>query len=453
MSLTTRLSAFFLLALAVVLASFSAVLLVLASLYLDRQVETQAASSLDILTSAAEVGDDGSVEWEPNDRMMTLGRDAGPDGVRWTVTDDSDHVLDRSREQGILSTDWHQTRRHLGPDSRGLTLNVRVPLRQTRDARRLLILAVSTLSLTVWLLCAVLSRRFCRRALAPVLRMASEARGMTADDQGGRLTEPDQGDELGELGRSFNDLLTRRHEAFARQSRFTRDASHQLRTPLAAMLGQVEVALRRDRPVEEYQRVLRLVGHRTEHMKRIVELMLFLARADVDASRPDLEILELNNWFHDAMLRHASHPRVLDFKISQTATELMIRGSSLMLDELLDNLLDNAAKYSEPGTSIELRLGIDSAGRPFLRVSDFGVGITAQEIPFLFEPFHRGQESRRLGVPGVGLGLSVARRITESLGATIEVETQWRTGTCFSVIFPNVQMCELPTEAEVSVPT
>ena len=128
------------------------------------------------------------------------------------------------------------------------------------------------------------------------------------------------GDELQDLGESFNDLLARLHEAFERQRRFTGDASHQLRTPLAAMLGQVDVALRRDRPGEDYRRVLTLVRDKTLHLSQIVEMLLFLARADAEAETPGSEEVDLAAWIKSVELSAQRAGLLLcgDLKVAMT---------------------------------------------------------------------------------------------------------------------------------------
>src|SRR5262249_7637251 len=143
------------------------------------------------------------------------------------------------------------------------------------------------LSLAVWLVAAGLGRRLCRRALAPVAQMAGAARSIPATEPGQRLPVAATADELGDLGRAFNRLLDRLQEAFERQRRFTGEASHQLRTPLAVLLGQAEVALRRDRPPEEYRRVLTVIAEQAGRLHRLVEMLLFLARADAEAAVPE----------------------------------------------------------------------------------------------------------------------------------------------------------------------
>ena len=155
----------------------------------------------------------------------------------------------------------------------------RTPLQKSLQA---LAVVLSSLSLLLWLSAALVGRWLCRRALAPLTRMADAARTIHADDLGRRLPSAGTGDELEDLGRAFNDLLARLQESFERQRRFTGDASHQLRTPLTAILGQLEVLFRRDRPAEEYDRVLKLVQKQAAHLRLIVEMLLFLARADAE---------------------------------------------------------------------------------------------------------------------------------------------------------------------------
>src|SRR5260370_2319896 len=142
--------------------------------------------------------------------------------------------------------------------------------------------------------------------------MAANAREMNVDDLGNRLAIRSTGDELEDLSRSFNGLLERLQESFERQRQFTGDASHQLRTPLTAMLGQVEVALRHARPAEEYQRVLSTVHQKAGHLRRIVEALLFLARADGEARLPELERVPLSAWLEGHLQTWSDHDRAKD---------------------------------------------------------------------------------------------------------------------------------------------
>ncbi|MDB5353043.1 MAG: signal transduction histidine kinase [Planctomycetota bacterium] len=475
MSLTTRLSAFFLAALAMVLVGFSAGLYLLANDHLRRVVDERLDTSLTTLAAAAEIGAEG-VEWEPDERELGLGKDPGADAVRWVVLDERGGRLDQSRnlDGRRLSTDlpsgfttgpwpgrdgrsWRAKARRLAvslplaptvPDSSDprpssprhpeLTLVTFAPLGSTEATLRRLAGTLAIFSGTLWLVAAVAGRSLCRRALAPMMAMARSARDADADEPATRLPVPETGDELRDLGDAFNGLLDRLHEAMERQRRFAGDASHQLRTPLAAVLSQVDVTLRRDRPPDEYRRVLALIRDRGDQLRQIVESLLFLARAERDAGLPDLEVVDLAAWVPGQLPRWDSHARAADLRVvSDAGVTPFARIHRVLLAQLLDNLLDNALKYSSPGTPIQIALRRE-AGFVSLSVQDRGRGISAEDMPHIFQPFYRSPLARLRGESGVGLGLAVARRITLAFGGTLHAESSPGVGSRFVVRLPEV---------------
>jgi signal transduction histidine kinase len=264
--------------------------------------------------------------------------------------------------------------------------------------------------------------------------MAQAASAIRADALGQRLPLPRTGDELDELGRAFNDLLSRLQDAFERQRRFTGDAAHQLHTPLTALLGQVEVTLRRERPPEEYRRVLDLVKGQAGRLRELVDMLLFLARADAEARLPNLERLDLAEWLPEHLRGWARHPRALDLRLeAPPAGSLPVRAHGPMLGQLLDNLLDNACKYSPPGTPVVVRLAGDD-GAVVVSVTDAGPGIAAEDLPHIFEPFYRSARAPKQG--GAGLGLAVARSIARALGGELTAHCESPAGSCFRLSLP-----------------
>lgn len=479
MTLTTRLSLFFLGALALVLVGFSATLYFLAQTYLDRQVDSRLEAALDTLTMAAEVSPNG-VEWDPYDRRLSLASQDGAGAVFWMVSDDRGRRVDgtRDRAAGVAfarSTDlaadgkpdrvadaqgqpWQVARRRLlpGPSPRrqsgaekepaedksktryaALVLTVGVPLGPGQATLRTLAGTLAGISLIVWLLACFAGRALCRRALLPVARMAAAARAMGADPAQ-RLPGAASADELADLGRAFNGLLERLQESFERQRRFTGDASHQLRTPLTAMLGQIEVALRRARSPEEYQRVLASVQGEAGRLHRIVEALLFLARADAEARLPDLERIHLPTWMAGHLATWSGHPRAADLRVEGAPS-----GSGWtavqepLLGQLVDLLLDNACKYSEPGTPVTVRVG-GGPDTTSLTVEDRGWGIAAEDLLHVFDPFYRAAETRQRGRGGVGLGLAIAQRIAGALGGVLTVQSVAAQGSRFTLQLPGL---------------
>jgi signal transduction histidine kinase len=461
-SLASRLSGFFLAALGVVLVGFSVALYGLAAGYLKRQLDERLDAALTTLVAAAEVGP-GGVEWEPGERVLGLGRDPGADQIRWTVLDNCSRLVDRSvnfnisaalevsrdpRSGAILDPGGHTWQAQIrqvtssaksltGPGYPELTFAAFARLGPVQATLRRLALTLSLLSVSLWLVAALVGRWLCRRALAPLTLMATAARGATASDPTTRLPLPGTNDELEDLGQAFNGLLDRLHVALERQRRFTGDASHQLRTPLTGLISQVDVALRQERPIHEYQRVLGVVRTKAAQLRQIIESLLFLARTDSDAPRPELEVVDLACWLPEHLESWSSHPRAADIAIAREgAAPLQVLAHPTLLSQLVDNLLENACKYSRPGTPIVIGLG---RGRDvaLLSIEDQGSGLSAEEQARVFQPFYRTPEARSRGLAGVGLGLAVVERIVNVFGGAIRVASEPGVGSRFEVALPD----------------
>jgi two-component system, OmpR family, sensor kinase len=463
MTLTSRLSASFLGVLAVVLCGFSTALYVLAAVQLHRSVDDRIEATLATLTALAEE-EAGGLEWEPNDRRVIPGKDPGREQVRWAVFDLRGKRLDQSPNLGVadpidhpgprrvdrrghpwrvvsrrLETSKPRTRAQDGSRESALILTAALRLDPIEATLRNLALTLIGLTLGVWGLTALVGRRLCRRALAPLTRMAAAARELGADDPSVRLPVAPTGDELEDLAHAFNGLLGRRHEALERQRRFAGDASHQLRTPLTAVTGQVDVALRRDRPPEEYRRVLGLVRDQSDHLRRIVEALLFLARADAEAGELTLDEFDLIPWVAQQIDRRAALGSP-DRPIYDVPTDgpYLVRAHPALLAQVLDNLLDNARDHGPPGESAEIRLWREP-GVIAMAVEDRGQGIPPEQLSRIFEPFYRASPSRRNGHAGVGLGLAVARRIAHASRGKLDAESEPGRGSRFILRLPEAR--------------
>jgi signal transduction histidine kinase len=253
--------------------------------------------------------------------------------------------------------------------------------------------------------------------------MAGAAREMTAGDLHVRLPMAETHDELEELARAFNGLLSRLEESFERQRRFTGDASHQLRTPVTAMLGQLDVALTRERSPEEYRRTLEAIQSQSQRLRQIVDSQLFLARADAESFRPQLERLDLTSWLLEHLEAWRENARWPDFQFDFSADRpAIVRAHSQLLAQLFDNLLDNAVKYSPAGTPIRIALAIND-NVVECSVTNRGAAISPEDLPNLFEPFFRSADARRRGIAGAGLGLAIAQRIADAMGGLIRADS------------------------------
>ncbi len=470
MRLSTRLSLFFLGTLGLILVGFSVALHAVASEYLRRQVDERLESALNTLVAAAEVTDVG-VEWEPEQRRLSFGLRAVDGQFVWVVRDGDGRRVDGSatveNERPFADSIWSlapagrskrigdrsgrpwriMTRRveRLGrgkapvsPDEpighEALILGAGISMGGVHETLRNLAVLLAILSGSTWTLALLVGGRICRRALRPVTEMAVAAQAIAGHEFDERLPVSATGDELEELARAFNGLLGRQHESHNRQRRFTGDASHQLRTPLTAMQGQVDLALRQPRANEEYRRVLEVVQERTRHLRRIVEALLFLARADAESQRPQLESIELTGWLMEKA-NSWSGPRAEDLDLDAGPDPLWIRAHSALLAEVIDNLIDNACKYSEPSTPIRVRATLTGC-EVRLAVEDRGIGIDPASIGSVKNPFFRTPQARSRDAKGLGLGLSVASRIAEIFDGRLEVESHPGQGCTVSLVLP-----------------
>jgi heavy metal sensor kinase len=275
-----------------------------------------------------------------------------------------------------------------------------------------------------------------RKSLSPIALMDQQTRRITADNLSERLDLPNSRDELGRLATTINQLLGRLDAAFTEQQRFIADASHELRTPVAILRSEAEIALERDRAADEYKNSLVLISEEAERFSRIVEDLFTLARTG--SSQPALikERFYLNELLADCARAAQSLTTRKNVALDiEPLPEMIITGDEELLKRMLLNLLDNAVKYTPEGGTVSLAL----AGRDHeaeIRVSDTGIGIPVEDQAHIFDRFYRVDKARSRGAGGAGLGLAIARWIVEAHGGAISVQSDKGQGSVFRVILP-----------------
>jgi heavy metal sensor kinase len=274
------------------------------------------------------------------------------------------------------------------------------------------------------------------RALAPIRKVVAAAQSTSVRHLSERVAVPDSRDTIEELTRTFNDMLDRIELPVRRQEQFVADASHELRTPLAAIRNTAELALERPRTADSYREALADVLRESESLSRMVEQLLLLARSDARESLP-LTRIDLSELCADAaadceVLLDAQDKR---FRVLLTPQKLVVGGHAESLRRMIIILLDNAIKYTAERAEIVLRTGAD-CGRPFIEVSDTGMGIAAEDLPRIFERFYRVDRARSRATQGFGLGLAIARAIAQNHRAEILVASRVGQGSTFRIWFP-----------------
>jgi heavy metal sensor kinase len=332
--------------------------------------------------------------------------------------------------------------RHFSARSRDYTLIILQSLHPQKEMMEEAALTFAWVIPIAVVLASVGGYFLARKSLAPVVAMSSQAGRIGAANLHERLAVQNERDELGHLARSFNSLLDRLSESFERQRRFMADASHELRTPVAILRGESEVALSQQaRSAEEYRESLGVLHQESERLTHIVEDLFTLTRADA-GQYP----LQPHDFYLDELITeclHSTRTLALAKNISLNfdgASESPIYADESLVRRMILNLLDNAIKYTPAGGHVTVscrRVGDEYS----LSITDTGVGIPGELQPRIFERFFRVDKARLRTESdgGAGLGLSISRWIAEAHRGRLELTRSDSSGSTFIAYLPAAQ--------------
>ncbi|WP_339700504.1 FtsL-like putative cell division protein [uncultured Marixanthomonas sp.] len=280
----------------------------------------------------------------------------------------------------------------------------------------------------------VLGRYYAKQALSPISKITEEVNSIRAENLSLRLKTATGKDELAELSRTFNNMLDRLQISFDLQSNFINNASHELRNPLTAILGQTEVALIKARSPEEYHAILKSIDLEASRLDFLVNGLLKLAKTDfdskgfvIDAIRVDELILNIKQSLDVAI---PNNKIKLDFEeLPENEDAITILGSESLLHVALSNIIENACKFSD-NKVVNLKILSDS-DYILVTINDEGVGIPEDELKNIYEPFFRASNVR--GIEGFGFGLPLAYRIIKMHSGEIRVLSQVNKGTIVKI--------------------
>jgi len=322
-----------------------------------------------------------------------------------------------------------------GPDGRAGYALAWASLEQLDESTRFLRLMVIGVVVGGTAVAAAGSFAVTGRALRPVAIMTQTARAIAVSRGfARRLEEPERSDELGRLARTFNEMLGSLEEAYRLQQRFVADAAHELRAPLTAILGNLDLLSRtQEMPAEERAEALAYADAEARRLSRIVGELLTLARADAGQGlerRP----VELDRVLLDALseVRPLAEGRQLRLERFEPA---LVKGSADWLKQLVVNLLDNALKYTPRHSLITVELSC-SADEATLAVRDAGIGISAEDLPHVFERFYRADPARSRDPGGTGLGLAIVKWLVDQHEGDISIDSAVGSGTAVTVRLP-----------------
>jgi two-component system, OmpR family, sensor histidine kinase MprB len=298
------------------------------------------------------------------------------------------------------------------PVAGGGAIQVARPLDEVDSVLNGLLLMLAGIAIGGVVLAAVLGGLVSRASLRPVQRFTEETESIASAPDLGRRLDDETDDELGRLARSFNSTLEALERSVAAQRHLVADASHELRTPLASLKTNLEVLLTdRELPAAERRELLGDLVEQADELTLLVGDVVDLARrGEPIEAFDDVPVHEL---VERAVVRARRHAPDIEYDL--VLEPLIVHGVPDRLDRAVTNLLDNAAKWSPPGGTVDVHLQDGE-----LIVRDHGPGFNDDDLPFVFDRFYRASDARKL--PGSGLGLAIVRQVAEAHGARVYAE-------------------------------
>jgi heavy metal sensor kinase len=315
----------------------------------------------------------------------------------------------------------------------GIALNKSMVLLSAFGAQLLL------LTPAVLVLAAIGGHFMSRKALAPVAAIATEARRINDSNLDVRLPITKTRDEVAHLSETLNQMLARVESGVRSIRDFTDNAAHELRTPLALIRAEVEVALSKPRAAEEYRDACEQVQMETVRMTGLIDSLLLLARADAGMEALRLELVDAKKLTLQVGEKWKTAMRLafLDFTVETAPEPVLVKADVNGLQRLLTILLDNAVRYTPPGGSVYLRVGRQD-DRVIFALQDTGIGVAPEHQPRIFDRFYRVDRMRGSTSRGSGLGLALAKWIAEKHGTGLSLESTVGKGSTFGFALPLV---------------
>jgi signal transduction histidine kinase len=271
------------------------------------------------------------------------------------------------------------------------------------------------------------------KAIKPVHELIKTTSGISDLNIGTRLTLPERHDELYVLTNTINELLARIEKSMIQQKQFTSDASHEIRTPLSAIRGTLEVLLRKKREPQVYEAKITDVISQVDRLNILLDQLLQLARIESDLlviKKTTVSLSGIISGLEDKWKQEAINKNIkVHISIPET-TEVI--GNKLYLELILNNLVSNAMKYGKENGSIFISW--NSTSNTF-SIKDDGIGISANDVPNIFNRFYRADESRSTFIKGNGLGLSIVKKLSNLQDITLSVESELGLGSTFTLQF------------------
>lgn len=348
------------------------------------------------------------------------------------------HVSISELREGIL-TDYYLGNKFLRlyiKYSRAAVYTVGYDLRTLRDLQKSLLL-VLLISLPLMIIISIIGGGILSaRALKPIDNLAKTARDITANNLSLRLPYSHNNDEMGRLSETLNQMISRLENSFAQVKQFTSDASHELKTPLTILRGELELALTKPKSANEYIRIIASSLDEVIRLTNVVESLLELSRADMGQIKISFEERSLSRLLREIcddaeILSEQKHIELT----AEIEPNVFCQFDSVRLHQAILNVVENAIKYTQNNGKILITLRSDPQ-TAIINVKDTGMGIPEEQLPHIFDRFFRVDKSRSGKLAGSGLGLAIVNWIIKAHDGKIDVASKLNEGTVFTIYLP-----------------
>lgn len=283
----------------------------------------------------------------------------------------------------------------------------------------------------------VSGRIFAIQALKPIPEVVKKVNQITPQKLHMRLDDHGAVDEIGELAATFNKLLDRIEENMNLQKRFVANASHELRTPLTSVIGEIEVALTRDRNLDEYKEVLLRIHEDALTLHDLINGLLEIAQTESEKLNQQLIPIRVDELVLEAVLtiekKHPSVKVTVNYENADRTGELVVQASRPLLLNVFINVIDNAVKFNKEDTMVDIHIE-SMVDQHRIVISDNGPGIDEEDLAYVFNAFYRGKNSH--GIKGHGIGLSITRKILDLHNGSIIIKSVKNVGTTVIIVLP-----------------
>lgn len=289
--------------------------------------------------------------------------------------------------------------------------------------------------LGILILLFFIARFFAGRSIKPINAIINTSEVITKDNLKARIPLPRTRDELYTLSDTINNLLNRIEDAIEREKQFTSDASHELRTPLTVIKGTLEVLIRKPRDNKEYEDKINYCINEVDHLNMLVDQLLTMARFENQKQQVNEETVYLNSVILDVLTLNSEKIKAENLNVKFDAgTNFYIQSDNFLVITIFRNIISNAVKYTNAGEEISILLFKEGASI-ICKISDKGIGIAKADLEMIFNPFFRANHTNHPEIKGVGLGLSIVKRITELLHIKFKIESEIGQGTTVTLGF------------------